>query len=287
MSILLSVLAGRAGVASRAELMGAGVRAADVDRAVRSGQILRVRRGWFALPSAVPDVVTAVRVGGALTCISALRHYGIWVPRETAVHVAVPANASRLRLDGNPIIHWSAPSGATTASVAPIADALAVMAVCQPREATLIAIDSALNRRIASFESLTEAFAAGPEYGRRLLHLADSRHDSGLETMACSRLRALGIRFSVQVQITGVGRVDVLIGECLVLELDGREFHSRDIDFDNDRRRDLLLAAAGYLVLRVSYRQMTEQWDEVERVILSIVRRQGHMRPRKRSDASA
>ena len=172
-------------------------------------------------------------------------------------------------------------------SVVPIAHALAVMAVCQPREATLIAIDSALNRRIASLETLIEAFAAGPEYGRRLLQLADSRHDSGLETMACARLRALGIRFRVQVQIMGVGRVDVLIGECLVLELDGREFHSRDIDFDNDRRRDLLLTAAGYLVLRVSYRQMTEQWDEIERVILSIVRRQGHMRPRKRSDANA
>ena len=47
--------------------------------------------------------------------------------------------------------------------------------------------------------------------------------------------------------------------------------------------RHLLLTAAGYIVLRVSYRQVTEQWDEIERVILSIVRRQGHMRPRTRS----
>lgn len=283
MSFLFSLLADRAGVASRAELVGAGVRATDVDRAVRSGQILRVRRGWFALATAEPDVVAAVRVGGALTCISALRQYGVWVPRETAVHVAVPANASRLRLDGNPTIHWSGPPRAMSSSVAPIADALAVMAVCQPREATLIAIDWSLNHRVVSADLMREAFAASPEYARKLLQLADRRHDSGLETMACSRLRGLGIRFRVQVHVPGVGRVDVLIGECLVLELDGREFHSRTLDFDNDRRRDLLLTAAGYIVLRVSYRQVTEQWDEIERVILSIVRRQGHMRPRTRS----
>jgi very-short-patch-repair endonuclease len=82
--------------------------------------------------------------------------------------------------------------------------------------------------------------------------------------------------------IEGVGRVDVLVGDRLVLELDGYGFHATGESFETDRRRDLALAARGYRVIRLSYRQVMFEWNEAERVILSMVRRGEHVRPRRR-----
>jgi very-short-patch-repair endonuclease len=80
------------------------------------------------------------------------------------------------------------------------------------------------------------------------------------------------------VVIAGVGRVDLLIGERLVLELDGAEWHTGIDAIERDRRRDRELVARGYLVMRVTYRQLLERWDEVEAQILRLVRRDEHRR---------
>ena len=88
------------------------------------------------------------------------------------------------------------------------------------------------------------------------------------------------MRVRTQVEISGVGRVDVLIGERLVLELDGRGFHDDDHSFEEDRRRDLELHRLGYVVIRLSYRQVMEQWPRAEQVIRVLVQRRDHMWPR-------
>jgi very-short-patch-repair endonuclease len=84
-------------------------------------------------------------------------------------------------------------------------------------------------------------------------------------------LRRLNIRDRPQARIDGVGRVDLLIGDRLVLELDGRGWHSSEEAFEEDRRRDLALLERGYLVIRVSYNQVMTQWDWIERVIRQLV----------------
>jgi very-short-patch-repair endonuclease len=45
----------------------------------------------------------------------------------------------------------------------------------------------------------------------------------------------------------------------LILEIDGYAFHSHRRAFENDRRRDATLVAAGYRVIRVTWRQLTEE----------------------------
>jgi very-short-patch-repair endonuclease len=86
-------------------------------------------------------------------------------------------------------------------------------------------------------------------------------------------LRSRNLRVRPQVWIPGVGRVDLLIGDRLVLELDGREWHQ---DFERDRARDRALVARGYLVLRASYRQVLEDWPTIEAQIAEIVARRDH-----------
>jgi very-short-patch-repair endonuclease len=53
----------------------------------------------------------------------------------------------------------------------------------------------------------------------------------------------------------------------LVVEVDGYEYHGPRVAFERDRRRDARLLAAGYRVLRVTWRQLM---TEPERVIAVI-----------------
>lgn len=64
-------------------------------------------------------------------------------------------------------------------------------------------------------------------------------------------------------------RVDAFIPPwSLVVEADGRTYHTKRADFETDRRRDNLAVAHGYRVLRFTYRMLTEDPAEVLRIIL-------------------
>ena len=47
-----------------------------------------------------------------------------------------------------------------------------------------------------------------------------------------------------------VGEVDLLVGDRVVVEIDGFAHHSDRVAFQEDRRRDRELVAQGYVVLR-------------------------------------
>jgi very-short-patch-repair endonuclease len=49
----------------------------------------------------------------------------------------------------------------------------------------------------------------------------------------------------------------------VVAEIDGFAFHSSPAEFERDRLRDAMLAAAGYRVVRVTWRQLTRGRDAV------------------------
>ena len=70
MSSVEAHLRSKGGVLSGARLDRAGFDRRTVGAEVRSGRILRVRNGWFAIPDAHPDVLRAVRVGGTATATS-------------------------------------------------------------------------------------------------------------------------------------------------------------------------------------------------------------------------
>lgn len=53
----------------------------------------------------------------------------------------------------------------------------------------------------------------------------------------------------------------------LIVEADGRETHGTRKAFEDDRRRDVLLTAAGWTVLRFTWRQLTCEPDWAARMI--------------------
>jgi very-short-patch-repair endonuclease len=161
----------------------------------------------------------------------------------------------------------------------PVPTALAVAAMCQSRLDAVVSLDSALNQGFVSLATLHAEFSSLSAGHRRYLDLVDPTSGSGLETKARLRLRSHRVGLRTQVRIEGVGLVDLLIGDRLVLEVDGYRWHSSRQSFNEDRRRDLELAHRGYRVVRLSYEQVTFDWAACERVLLDLVRRDVHRWP--------
>ena len=70
-----------------------------------------------------------------------------------------------------------------------------------------------------------------------------------------------------------IGRVDAAwVDRKLIVELDGRRWHSRDEAFEADRRRDQLAAVHGWRVVRFTWRQVVDDPSAVIRVLQALLR---------------
>ena len=96
--------------------------------------------------------------------------------------------------------------------------------------------------------------------------------ESGTESIFRWGMLAAGIRFRQQVRL-GPDRVDFLIGERLVIEIDSRAHH----DPTKDCERDARLGILGYRVLRFMYSQVTGDWATVLAAVLAAIARGDHL----------
>ena len=277
------------GVAHYSLFESAGISRERLRYAVRVGRIRRVRNDWFAHVHAPEDAVRSARVGGVATCLTVLRSWGIWCVDDLRLHVAVPMHAGHLSSPndrrvplGDPARHGIVlhsipmPYALPPSAVDRFDAALMQAVVCQTRENAIVSLDSALNGRHLTVARLELLLRDLPLTYRRYLRLVDATAQSGLETKGRLRLRSRRIRYRTQAFIDRVGRVDLLIGDRLVVELDGRRWHNTPEAFEEDRRRDMELVRQGYIVIRVSYAQVMNHWDEIEAVILQLVRNREH-----------
>ena len=81
----------------------------------------------------------------------------------------------------------------------------------------------------------------------------------------------LGVRIQSQMMIDGVGRLDLVVGDRLVVETDGRKWHDGPDAFHRDRTRDLALLRHGYIVILLSYQQVMDEWQLIELVVRAII----------------
>jgi very-short-patch-repair endonuclease len=143
-----------------------------------------------------------------------------------------------------------------------------------------------VNKRYVTLAELRRRFEGKPRH-LRILNRAVTTSESGTETLVRTRLQRRGIKLRCQVRIGGVGRVDLLVGDRLIIEVDGKEHHDDPDAFTRDRRRDLAALSRGYATIRLSYRQVMYEWPEAERQILALIRRDEHLwRARHRAAAS-
>ncbi|MDR6904368.1 very-short-patch-repair endonuclease [Agromyces sp. 3263] len=271
------------GVARLADLRSAGAGREDIDRAVRAGSLTRLRRGWYGWAGISPALAAAVRHGGALGCISVLQEHGLWILGEHPhVHVAMRPNGQSLPHPGcRCVLHWNAVprSGGRVSLRTALAQALG----CIGAEEFFVALESAMRRRAIDGLELAALRQDVPADRRWLVDLARWDADSGLESLLRLRLHALGMTLRSQVEIPGVGRVDFVLGDRLILEVDGRLNHEAPPKRHKDLIRDAVAAAHGFDTLRFDSALLVYDWPLVEAAILAKLELGLHVSVRPRS----
>ncbi len=270
------------GIARQPELLRTGATKRELQGAVAAGSLIRIRRSWLALPDADPLLLSAARAGVVLGCITRAERLGLWIHGDTQrPHVNAPPRSGGVRIEADPrtlfpkaVAHWFTPvlPRPPHALEDGIENTLVTIARCRPFEQALATWDSALRKGLIDRDLLARLRL--PAVARELLDACTPFADSGLETILRHRLRWLGLRIIHQAWLYG-HRVDFLIGERLVLQIDGG--HHVDAQRESDNRHDAELMLRGYHVIRVGYRQIMDDWPSVQQLVMNAVAQGLHL----------
>jgi very-short-patch-repair endonuclease len=266
---------------------GAWVRLAPSVYALASHPFTWERQAMAAVLS-IPDAVLSGRAAAALHRIEGFR--------KGAVEVTVP------------------PGGNSRSTLAPVRRSDFIRATTVDRIPTLTMVDtlSSLAGRVSApmleravdhvlvatriplvrIEDRFVEFAAGRRRGtaamRELLDVRNSGYvpaTSELERLLRRMLLGPGLpEFSFEVEMcwwsAGQGRVDAYaLGCTLIVEGDGRGWHTRERDFARDRERDNLAAANGHAVLRFTFGQLSSERDACRRLVRQTAEARGWKPP--------
>ena len=285
---------GQCGLISRSQALAIGFTDRTIEFRLRSGLWDRVvpgvyglpgrikdRRSWLAAATlSLPGAVVSHQSAGTLHDIPGLPDLVVvTVPFRTThsfpgviVHRSTDLTAPDIvTLDGLPV----------TTLLRTVIDLASVL----HEERLTRVVDYCLSSRRLALEGLQtglEAIARRGKPGvRSLRKILDERGpgwvapESELERLALQVLAAGGLpeperQVAVPWRSHQGERVDFAYPhQRLIIEVDGRRWHSRDLDFENDRRRDNLAMLAGWRVLRFTWRELREDPTRV----CSMVRR--------------
>ena len=221
-------------------------------------------RGWiYDKNSFSLDQVRAFVYNACISCVSAAPIYELPIlmeERPQKTHLSVSYNRgmhpSKLRRFDDVCVHREqfVSDKERHTHVASIGTVLERVLVCMPLKVSLPMLDAARNRGLYDVSTLTI-----PPTGSRLPHLREAlslssdRARSILETVARLQLIDMGLTPQVGVWIEGVGEVDMIILDFIVIEVDGWAFHSSKEQREKDLKRDRELLRRGYVVLRFTY----------------------------------
>lgn len=291
---LAAVAASQSGVFGIVDAARLGISTNDLTRMIRRREIIRVRRGAYVVAASYlgvePSERYALRVKAVLrsrgTADRASHHgalallgIGTVGVREDIV-VVETREVSRSRTHaGLATMPWS---GGDTWSVSGFrcvsaARACVQVAVASGFVAGVCAMDAALHEQRCDRPELASIIAALPQRSRsaaqRALDAVDPRAESVGESRTRIILRDAGLRVRSQVELrdsTGfVGRVDLLVDDCVVVEFDGlRKYAGADGQWAlaAEKSREERISRLGYEVVRVVWSELDEPATIVARV---------------------
>ncbi|WP_313355296.1 type IV toxin-antitoxin system AbiEi family antitoxin domain-containing protein [Microbacterium sp.] len=270
----LDLLTRLGGLAQGTQLQDYGVTRMRLSRAVRSGEIERLRPGVFAAPGVAAGEREAARHGGSLTCAAALRRLGVWVmSSETAPHVWVGHRGRVYPHSGCQCVSHFFRSGRVRFGVVDVETALLHLYRCEGEESFFASLESALEQRKLTRSARARIREVLPTHAKWLVDFARADAGSGLESLLRLRLHLLGIALDCQVVIAGVGRVDFVVDGRLIIEADGKENHDGPTKRHKDLDRDAAASALGYETLHFDYAQIVHDWATVQLSIVAALQR--------------
>lgn len=272
------------GVASRRTLLAITSRHA-LDEALRSGELVRVNRGRYAVPDVHASTELAVKVSGYVCLVSAALAHG-WkvkvVPERP--QIAVPkdrrldaARRAEMHLSWIDLRDEHIEGVCTTA-----AKTLEMCGRRLPFDEALTIADSALRDGFPRQELdalAREARGPGAARLRRVAAHADGRADNPFESvLRATALDVPGLDVEPQVPIRGdlglTVRPDLVDRRLrMVLEADSFEWHGDRAALRRDARRYDLLVANGWVVLRFAWEDVMHDQAWVRSVLCATVAR--------------
>nr|WP_231747826.1 DUF559 domain-containing protein [Auraticoccus cholistanensis] len=263
-------------VVKLAALRAAGLTAAQARAGLEAAGYRALGAGWFAGPGADARVVAALRQNCRLTCATAAREHGLWVPPHSGTHVAaLRTRRAPAGLVGHaPVVRrW-----VDDRHLLPLDLTLLHAVRCLGVPGSAVLLESAINLGLLGLPEVAALVEDLPETWRRPLLRVRRGSQSGTETVVRLWLESRHVRVQPQVQVPGVGRVNLLVGRSWVIELDSVTHHTGTEQYAEDRRRDLELRRAGYTVTRLTYAQVFHEWEATRRALEDILRRRLHRR---------
>lgn len=284
MATVDDVLASHGGIARRGDLLRARIGRRQIETAIDAGRLVRLRKGVYAQPGMNQDVTAAARHGGELACGDALKAQGVWILEDPVVegvpapgpHIWVgPSNREHAHAGCRCRVHHEQDERNAGFGILGIMLALLQYFGCAVEERAFAALESALHLGLLGTRGLAELRRRLPERQRWIIDLARSDAESGLESLLRFRLHLIGIDVRSQVLIHGVGRVDFLLGDRIILEVDGRLNHDGSSKRHKDLVRDAAAAAQGLETLRFDYAMIIFDWPAVLAAILGRLQARG------------
>jgi very-short-patch-repair endonuclease len=256
---------------TRRQLLDAGLNAATIEYQLRTGRLHRVHRNVYAVghrpPSPLARAMAAVLAcgpGAVLSHRSAAALWEIAARHDGPVDVTARTNREHpgVRVHRSRTLH---PEDVTThfgiRVTTPARTLLDIAETTDDRTLMRAVNDARIKWRVTRHD-LAALLARSP--GRRaakrlrpFVHHATGPTRSDLEDAFLAFVDRFELpRPEVNQAIAG-HEVDIVWREHrLVVELDSREFHDGDEPFETDRDRDADLLAAGFPVVRVTWRRL-------------------------------
>jgi predicted transcriptional regulator of viral defense system len=267
------------GVVSLTQLEGLGLSDSGVRKRARSGRLHRVHRGVYAVGRRRLDlqgrIMAAVLSSGPAAVAShraAAYLLGLLPATSAAIEVTVPCRSGRAR--PGIIIHRSStlakPDRTKVGSIpcTTVARTLLDLADVQPPRRLPRSIEAA--ERLGLYDGRAVAAvierAKGRPAARRLSSALAAYEEPAptkteLERQALELFGRAGLPRPRVNALVHTAEQPFEVDFCwpdrrLVVEADSFEWHRSRASFEEDRRRDQLLRAAGYDVVRVTWRQL-------------------------------
>ena len=257
---ITSVAARQHGMVTTKQLAAAGIGERAVAHRVANGRLTRIFRGVYRVgPVTAPyglEMAAVLATGGALSHHSAAALWGFCPPHDGNTHVTVTNKDARSRRGLT--VHRTASLNAAVHNGLPLTTPARTLhdltPHLEPHELER-AVEEAVIRGLTTPDELTT---------RPALRRARIEEPQLTRSEAERRLRKL-IRAArlprpqTNTKVAGWEVDAVWPAQRLVVEVDGFAYHGNRAAFERDRRKDAALVAAGYRVVRITWRQLVEE----------------------------
>jgi very-short-patch-repair endonuclease len=279
---------------ARRQLLGLDITEDAIDHRVACGRLHPVHRGVYAVGhrrlSREGELMAAVLAGGPGSVLSHYSAAELWAMRtskERLIHVTTSAHGKRPGIR----FHKGAldPGEFTTHKGIPVTTperTLIDLATTSTADQLERAIRQAEYEHLTTLATLTSCLSSRPgRRGARRLRTAITRAESGkgIPRSTLER-RFVGFLRKHALPMPELNKPMWLEGrwikpDCtwpaqrLIVELDGRDGHLNAHAFESDRARDRALQVAGWIVVRITWRQLREEPERVAAHLYSLLSR--------------